>query len=134
VLAADVGVEPALVERRVERLVARGLLERVTPEPVYRVTAAGETVSTTPVRPLRSLRAAAAWTGASAADLSEESRGTDGRRSDSPGPGPPASGSVVDTVFPTTPLRVGVFENVAPAVSAVDRRVDPVPVREAMGD
>ena len=130
VVAANVGVEAGLADH----LVARGLLKRVTPEPVYRVTAEGEPVLDDTLRPIRSLRAAADWKGASGADLSDESRGTDGRRSYSPAPGPGPSGSVVDRFSPPTPLRVGVFENVAPAVSAVDRRVDPVPVREAMGD
>ncbi len=42
VLAAEMGVAPGFAEQRVERLVEADLVERVTPEPVYRVTAAGQ--------------------------------------------------------------------------------------------
>lgn len=44
VLAATIGVAPTFADQRVERLVEQGLAERVTPEPVYRVTAAGHEV------------------------------------------------------------------------------------------
>ena len=56
VLATDIGVEPTFAAQRVERLVALGLVERVTPEPVYRVTSEGRArLDESATRPVRSV-------------------------------------------------------------------------------
>lgn len=44
VLAATIGVAPTFADQRVERLVDQGLVEPVSPEPVFRVTADGHEV------------------------------------------------------------------------------------------